>query len=56
MASFEGQAPAEFEYAAARLDTEDDYPFAIADSGPDHPLVIDWQPLLGVTRCKYCDF
>jgi hydrogenase maturation protein HypF len=45
--SFEGQAAAELEFALEGIETDEAYPFKIADAGQaDAPHILDWQPVI----------
>jgi hydrogenase maturation protein HypF len=54
---FEGQAAMELEFAIGSEETEQDYPFEIADctdlqdTGTQAPVIVDWEPLVrGILR------
>jgi hydrogenase maturation protein HypF len=46
--SFEGQAAMELEFSLDGIETDDAYPFKIADRGQaeDAPFILDWQPVV----------
>lgn len=44
---FEGQAAMELEFALAEEDLEEAYPVGVGEwSGPEAPMVVDWEPLV----------